>query len=156
MAAHIGATLSNHTWAQHGQYSWHTCVGFMLVPCGYFERQNTWAPCGKLLHTPVCPISDSPRVAHERHTLGSIMGPMEFCYLGSLCCRRSEWRKFVTEPDMFFHWLHILQVVPVPAQDGFVRGLYDGWVRFLRAAKDLTWIPLNTDRVWNPDCLSRD
>ena len=28
----------------------------------------TWAPLGKLLHTPVCPIYGSPRVAHERHT----------------------------------------------------------------------------------------
>ena len=62
----MGNTDGKHTW----------------VSCGSFEKQNTWVPRGKLLHTPVCPISGSPRVAHERHTRGSFMGPVEFCYLG--------------------------------------------------------------------------
>ena len=34
-------------------------VGFTWVRCGSLERQNTWLPRGKLLHTPVCPISGS-------------------------------------------------------------------------------------------------
>ena len=61
-----------------------THMGFTWVPCGYvyFERQNKWAPLWKLLHTLVCPISGNPRVAHEMHTRGSFMGPMEFYYLG--------------------------------------------------------------------------
>ena len=47
----------------------------MWVPCGYFEKQNSWAPRGKLLHTPVCPNNGNPRVAHERlpgHVVGML------------------------------------------------------------------------------------
>ena len=57
VTAHAWPYDGNHTWAQHGQYRWQTHMGFMWVPCGSFERQNTWVPRGKLLHTPVCPIS---------------------------------------------------------------------------------------------------
>ena len=45
-AALIGFAKRNHTWAQPGQYRWQTHMGFMWVPCGYFERQNAWAPRG--------------------------------------------------------------------------------------------------------------
>ena len=82
-AAHLWPHNGNHTLAQHGKYRWQTHMGFMWVPCESFERENTWVPRGKLLHTPVCPISGSPRVAHERHTRGLFMGPVEFCYLGN-------------------------------------------------------------------------
>ena len=82
VAAHLRPHNGNHILAQHVQYRWQTHMGWMWVPCGSFERQNTWVPRGKLLHKPVCPISGSPRVAHEWHTRGSFMGPMEFCYLG--------------------------------------------------------------------------
>ena len=82
VAAHVWPHKGNHTLAQHGQYIWQTHLGFMWVPCGYFERQKAWVPCGKLLHTAVCPISGSRCMAHERHTRGSFMVPMEFCYLG--------------------------------------------------------------------------
>ena len=44
---------------------------------------------------------------------------------------------------------------PVPAQDGSVRGFDDVWTGFLRAAKDLSWVPLTTEGVLNPECLSR-
>ena len=84
VAAHVWAHDGNHALAPHGQYGWQTLMGFMWVPCGSFERQNTWVPRRKLLHTPVCPISGSPRVAHERHTRGSFIGPVDFCYLGTL------------------------------------------------------------------------
>ena len=82
VAAHVWPHNGNHILAQHEQYKWQTHMGFMLVPCGSFERQNTWVPRGKLLRTPMYPINGSPRVAHERHTRGPFMGPMEFCYLG--------------------------------------------------------------------------
>ena len=68
VSAHIGPTIGKRVWTKHGNYRCQTCMGFMWVPCGYLERQNTWAPLGKLLHTAVCPINGSPRVAHERHT----------------------------------------------------------------------------------------
>ena len=89
VAAHVWPHNGNHKLAQRGQYRWQTHMSFMWVPCGSFRRQSTWVPCGKLLHILVCPISGSPRAAHERHTRGQFMGPMEFCYLGGLCERNS-------------------------------------------------------------------
>ena len=54
-------------------------MGFTSV---LWEAKDMPSARGKLLHTPVCPISGSPRVAREKHTRGSFMGPIEFCYLG--------------------------------------------------------------------------
>ena len=71
VAAHVWLHNGNLILAQHGQYGWQTHMSFIWIPCGSFERQNTWVPRGKLLHTPVCPISGNPRMAHERHTRGS-------------------------------------------------------------------------------------
>ena len=56
--------------------------GFHVSSMWVLWEANVWAPRGKLLHPPVCPISGSPRVAHERHTHGPFMGQMELCYLG--------------------------------------------------------------------------
>ena len=92
VAAHVWPHNGNHTLAQHGQYRWQTPTGLMWVPWESFKRQNTWVPRGKLLHSRVCPISGSPRLAHERHTRGSFIVPMEFCYLGRLIwCLCYQW-----------------------------------------------------------------
>ena len=75
VAAHVWPHNGNHILAQHeGKHTW--------VSRRSFGRQKIWVARGKLLHTPVCPISGSPRVAREKHTRGSFMGPIEFCYLG--------------------------------------------------------------------------
>ena len=80
VATHVWPHNGNHTLVQHGQYRLQKHMGFMWVPCGFFERQNTWVPRGKLLHTPACPISGSARVMWPmRGThVGHSWGPWNF------------------------------------------------------------------------------
>ena len=58
--------------AQHGQYRWRTHMGFMWVPCGYFERQTYGPHEGNC-----CILQYAPLVAaHVWPMRGTHMGPL--------------------------------------------------------------------------------
>ena len=95
-AAHICPTIVERTWSKHGQYRRQTCMGFMWVPCGYLERQNTWAHmenCCILQCAPLMAAHEWPmRCTH----LGPSWGKWNFAI----------WGKF-NVPNLIRHWYRI-------------------------------------------------
>ena len=110
--------------------------GSRVGPMWVLWEANTWVQRGKLLHTPVWPISGSPRVYHERHTIGSFMGHMEFRYIWGfiqICSLKlilgTPWNKNVIHKFYFFVYYILVRSTSLYSDLAWVQNMYIPFVR---------------------------